>query len=166
MPLSTWRSHLTWRMHDVHVWITCVLVTLNCLDTEVLQMTTGNVTDRCNYLRTVKPALRNHSKSQPKDQSLSAGWALADTQKGISHSMEPVSRHFSILEVFRVIFSVGFGVSVSSVESPHFSSVKVFQSSANIFHFQVLIFSRKVKYYVENKYSNETCHYSKTSVFC
>jgi len=85
-------------MHDVHVWITCVLVTLNCLDTEVLQMTTGNVTDRCNYLRTVKPALRNHSKSQTKDQSPSAGWALADTQKGISYSMKPVSGHFSILE--------------------------------------------------------------------
>lgn len=78
MPLSTWRLHLTWRMHDVHVWITCVLVILNCLDTEVLQMTTGNITDRCNYLRTVKPALRNHSKVPAKrsitEQSLGTSW--------------------------------------------------------------------------------------------
>lgn len=132
MPLSTWRSHLTWRMHDVHVWMTCVLVTLNCLDTEVLQMTMGNITDHCNYVRTVKPALRNHSKSQPKDQSLNTSWPLAGTQKVINHSMEPVSRHFSIMEVFRVISSGDFDVPVSSVESLLFFIQNISVAGQNI----------------------------------
>lgn len=92
--------------------------------------------------------------------------ALAHTQKGISHPMETISRHFSILAVFRVIFNAGFGASACSAESPHFSLVKVFQSSAILLHFQELIFSRNVKFFVENKYSNETCHYSKTSISC
>lgn len=119
MPLGTWRSHLTWGMHDIHVWITFILVILNCLDTEVLQMTTGNVTDHCNYLRTVKPAFWNHSKPQPKDQSLSASWALADTQKGISHSMEPISRHFSILECLQGYFLVQVLVCLSPLWEVH-----------------------------------------------
>lgn len=57
-------------------------------------------------------------------------------------------------------------MSVSSVETPHFSSAEVFQLSAKIFHFEVLIFSRKVKYYVGKKYPSETFHYNKTSVLC
>lgn len=144
MPLSTWRSHLTRRMHDVHVWMTCVLVTLNCLDTEVLQMTMGNITDHCNYVRTVKPALRNHSKSQPEDQSLNTSWPLAGTQKVINHSMEPVSRHFSITEVFRVISSADFDVPVSSVESLLFFIRNISVAGQNI-PFPGIIFFKKSK---------------------
>lgn len=150
-------------MQEVHVWITWLRLTRNCADTQVPQVTTGSATHHCSCLRTVRPHWRNHSKCQPKIGHR-VFWMTHG--RALPTPWNPLAKPLASWGVFRVIFSAGFAVSVSSVERPRFSSAKVLQSSAKIFHFQVLTFSRKAKYYVRNKYPSETFHYNKTSIFC